>query len=362
MLYNKKIENFTRTLQNPLSVLPSLIVMLKSHYLKITFFLFLSLISLTNHANDNDTSLRPEAFTVHLDESIINTTGIQTLTLHTTQFSPEIETFATRVDLSPLIDTRKNYFSALARQESAHITLKQSKLNVQHLEILQREKAVSTRKFLAQKSQLEIDKANFMAAKQHADNILLHTQSKWGNVLSHWFLTEQYPYSNMLSTRAKPVYLIYLPAPVAHPMATILVHPFGLHEKAQAANLISSAPVYSKHQQVGIPFFYLGDKTFNAYHQRVVAWLPLQKDKQSGFIIPASSIVWHLGQAYAYLQVGDELFKRIKITQKKLASSESYFVQKPLQEGHILVSTGAQLLLSEEFRGQIPAEDDDDDD
>ena len=339
--------------------------MLKSRYLKFIFFLLLSLNSLNSYANDKDnntTFYTPEAFTVHIDETTINDTGIQTQKLQSTQFSPEIETFATRIDISYLIGARKEYLTAKAKLATAHIKLKQSQLNTHRLEKLQREKAVSTRKLLTQKSQLEIDKANFKAAEQHADNILLHTQSKWGSVLSQWFLTEEPPTSKVLSTLSSPVYLIHLPIPMKSPMPTISTHPFGLREKAQSASLISSAPINHVHQQAGTPFFYLGDNDFGAYHQRVTAWLPIKKDKLSGFIIPASAIVWHLGQAYIYIQVGDELFKRIKITQKKLVSTESYFIQEPLQESDILVITGAQMLLSEEFRGLIPAEDDDDDD
>lgn len=339
--------------------------MLKSSYLKITFLLFLSLSSLNSYATDDDSTdsfQESAALTVRLDESIINATGIQTQILHNIQFSPEVETFATRVDLSPLIDTRKDYFATVAKLTTANITLKQSRLNVQRAEKLYRENAVSMRKVLAQKSQLEIDKANVKAAEQQADNIRLHTRSIWGAVLSHWFLTEQYPFSNMLSTFDRPVYLIYLPTSITSPMATVPIHPFGLRQKAQSASLISSAPVYSTHQQVGVPFFYLGDQNFNDYHQRVAVWLPLKDNKLSGFIIPTSALVWHLGQTYVYLQVDDELFKRVKIHQKKLIGTESYFIQQPLQEGDVLVSTGAQMLLSEEFRGQIPAEDDDDDD
>ena len=103
-------------------------------------------------------------------------------------------------------------------------------------------------------------------------------------------------------------------------------------------------------------------QAFSDYHQRVVVWLSLKEEKISGFIIPASALVWYLGQAYVYIQIDDELFKRIRISQKKLVSTKSYFIQQPLQDGDMLVSTGAQMLLSEEFRGQIPAEEDDDDD
>lgn len=330
-----------------------------SFYLKSIFFLFLY--SLNSHAADRDDPLLHSAtsYSVHLDEAIIDTTGIKTQKLQTTLFNPEIETFAIRVDLSSLIDSRKDYFMALAKLSIANIKYKKAQQDLQRLENLLHDKAVSTRKFLTQKNQSKIDKANLLAAEQQAEVIRLHTRSKWGNTLSHWFLSEEYPYANMLNTLNKSLYLVYLPTSIQPSLSTIAIHPFGLRDKAHTASLISSAVFYNS-QQTGTPFFYLSDQAIGTYHQRVVVWLPLQKEKKTGFIIPQSAIVWHLGQAYVYLQVADELFNRVKITQKKLLSSKSYFIQQPLQEGDTLVITGTQMLLAEEFRGQIPAEDDDD--
>ncbi|MCK5355680.1 MAG: hypothetical protein KAJ63_11215, partial [Methyloprofundus sp.] len=290
-----------------------------------------SLNSIAN--NDDEDSVVPiasAAFSVHIDEDIINITGIQTQALQSTLFSPEIETFATRVDLSPLINTRKEYFTVLNRLANARITVKQSQLNVQRLESLHREKAVSKRKLLAQRSQLERDETNLKAAEQQANNIRLHTQEKWGKVLTQWFLNEEYSHSNMLNALSKPIYLIYLPAPLTSPIASVAIHSFGLREKAQSASLISSAAMHSLHPQAtGTAFFYLSNQTTDTYHSRVTAWLPLKEDELSGFIIPASAIVWHLGQAYVYLQVDDELFKRVKIEQKRLVNTASYFIQDP---------------------------------
>ena len=83
---------------------------------------------------------------------------------------------------------------------------------------------------------------------------------------------------------------------------------------------------------------------------------------QQGIIIPQAALVWHLGQSFVYLQLDDENFKRVKINHKVRVDSHHYFIQHALQTNDRLVSLGAQTLLSEEFRGQIPAEDDDDDD
>lgn len=333
--------------------------MSKSRYLKNLFCLLLSLGSINSQANENNEAA---AFTVQISANIINVTGIQTLLLKRSQYRPEIETFATRVNLAPLIDTRKDYFTALAEKEKAAIILRQSRKNSQHLKNLQRESAVSTRKLLAQKTQLALDEANFKAVVHYADNLYQHTRSTWGTILSRWFLTAEPPYSNMLGALNQAVYLINLPTSFTSPLNTLFIHPTGLREKALSAHLISAAPAYSVQQQPGTPYFYLSEQADSGYPQRAIVWIPLNETKISGFIIPASAIVWHLGQAYAYLQVEEELFRRIKINQKKKLSTGTYFIPESLQENDRLVITGAQMLLSEEFRAQIPAEDDDDDD
>jgi len=327
------------------------------------FFLLLFLTCLKSYADDDDNT-PPDIhakFTVHIDKTTQSTTDIKTLELESTQFIPEIETFAVRLNLAPLVNTRKEYFIALAEQETARIKLEHNQRNVKRLKKLQKDQAVSTRKLRIQQTQLKIDQTLFNTAQLHANNIQLQAQANWGSVLSHWFLSEDAPYTHMMDTLRKALYLIYYPSHLATPSKTISIQPFGIREKAQAASYVGDAPpLGNTQQQTGTPFFYLSDQTLSGYHQRVVAWLPLKEDKVTGIIIPVSALVWHLGQAYVYLQVDDELFKRIKISQKKLISTKSYFIQEELQQGDKLVSIGAQMLLSEEFRGQIPAEDDDD--
>jgi len=83
---------------------------------------------------------------------------------------------------------------------------------------------------------------------------------------------------------------------------------------------------------------------------------------QQGIIIPQAALIWHLGQSFVYVQRDEDEFKRVKINQKTRFDSGHYFIPHGLQENDRLVISGAQALLSEEFRGQIPAEDGHDDD
>ncbi|BCG64318.1 MAG: hypothetical protein methR_P2091 [Methyloprofundus sp.] len=336
---------------------------------KLFYLIILSLL-LTPlvYANDDDDmpthTAAEDAFTVHLEEDTQLITAIKTQTLVNSQYKPELISFATRVDLAPLINIRQQYFSVLAQQSIAEITLNQEQERERRAVNLQRNNAVSTRKLHEQQNQLKIAAANLNALRQQANHIRLHTNTTWGRILSHWFLTEKYPPLQMLSTFNKPLYLVYFPPSISTPSANIVTQAFGLREQAQTASFVGPAFNYvnGRSQQTGSPFFYLSDQEQAAAHQRVTVWLPMQKQTLTGVKIPSSALIWHLGQAFVYLQVNDETFQRIKITHKKLINSDTYFIQEALQQNDILVTTGAQMLLSEEFRGQIPAEDDDDDD
>ena len=329
------------------------------------FYLLLALVCLPVNAEDDDNSHADNYAdqSIFIDSEIQLATGIQTLQLHSSQFTPEIETFATRVDLAPLINLRTDYFLAQAQQDTANIKLQQSQRNVQRLQNLQRDKAVSTRKLRDQQTQLKIDQIQFNAAMQQTLNLRLFAQTNWGDTLSDWFLNSAMPSDQMLSALDKSIYLVYLPTEITAPSKSIFIQPSSLREKAQPASLISAAPaLLNSSQQSGTAFYYLSDQPVPAGQQRVSAWLPLNTTKTTGVIIPASALVWHLGQAFVYLQLNNEQFKRIKINEKKLIHSNAYFIHTQLHPGDRLVSTGAQMLLSEEFRSQIPAEDDDDDD
>ncbi|HIG65988.1 MAG TPA: hypothetical protein EYQ43_10670 [Methyloprofundus sp.] len=340
--------------------------MSKSLPVQCIFLLLLSLFW-QNSIADNDDGDSNEHASSHADFSVsINgasqlSSGIEILELRTNQFNPEIETFAVSVDLAPLFKIRKDYLSVRAEQQSANIQLQQSQRNVLRLQSLQRDQAVSTRKLREQQVQLKINQVQFNTARLQTTDTRLYAKIKWGNELSRWFLDESSA-DSMLNALKKPLYLVYLPKQIASPSKTIFIQPFGLREKAHSASLISTAPLHENNQQqAGTPFFYLSDQTVQGHHQRVVAWLPVSQQKLSGVIIPASALVWHLGQVFVYLQQqdNDEQFTRIKITEKKFIHSDAYFIDTELQAGDRLVSIGAQMLLSEEFSGQIPAEDDD---
>jgi hypothetical protein len=75
-------------------------------------------------------------------------------------------------------------------------------------------------------------------------------------------------------------------------------------------------------------------------------------------MVPASAAVWYSGGPWVYVQVGEELFARYIVPiDNEIAGG--WVAQEVFKPGEALVVNGAQTLLSEEFRSQIPEEQDD---
>lgn len=87
----------------------------------------------------------------------------------------------------------------------------------------------------------------------------------------------------------------------------------------------------------------------------VTAYIPTAPSKRSGVTVPTSAVVRLSGKAYVYVQNASEQFIRKEIrTDTPVASG--YFVANQLAPGARLVVTGAQTLLSEEFKPESVAE------
>jgi len=88
----------------------------------------------------------------------------------------------------------------------------------------------------------------------------------------------------------------------------------------------------------------------------VLALLPTGKSVD-GVAVPASAIVWWEDRAWIYQRAGPDTFTREEITTELPGEGGAYIV-KNIPPAAEIVTNGAQLLLSEEFRAQIQVRED----
>ena len=145
---------------------------------------------------------------------------------------------------------------------------------------------------------------------------------------------------------------------VKNALKTIFVAPAGQREQAVAAQLISAAPQTDNFSQGQQYFYQIPTRAQIKAGMRLSAWIPTGQHPQTGVIIPESALCWHLGQAVVFVKIADLQFShRLISNYHKVANG--YFVSSGVKAGEEIVSTGAQMLLSQEFKGQIPSEDND---
>jgi hypothetical protein len=88
----------------------------------------------------------------------------------------------------------------------------------------------------------------------------------------------------------------------------------------------------------------------------VLAFLPSGMTVE-GVTVPAAAIVWWQDRAWVYRRTGANTFTRAEISTDLPAPGGGYMV-KTLPKETQIVTRGAQLLLSEEFRAQIQVGED----
>ena len=88
----------------------------------------------------------------------------------------------------------------------------------------------------------------------------------------------------------------------------------------------------------------------------VTAYLSLPGPSQPGVVIPQSAVVRHQGLGFVYIQTRPDQFVRRQVSLDDPLDT-GYFVSGGFQPGDRVVIAGAESLLSEEFKSQIPDTD-----
>jgi len=240
---------------------------------------------------------------------------------------------------------------------------------------LYREGATSKHSLQVQQAQWQTDKALLDASGVQGKAIIDEARLTWGKKLTDWALSADADQLSGFLSGKKALLHITLPVnkQLASEIQSIEVEASGNRSAAIKAELISAAPQTDASAQ-GESYFFQTDGRRDCSGQscgihtipgdnrirtgmRVAAWIPEQGENQSGVVIPKSALIWHMDQAFVYIKTAEEQFSRRAIDHYS-ATAGGYFVGSGLSAGEQLVVTGGQMLLSEEFRGQIPDEDD----
>lgn len=285
--------------------------------------------------------------------------GIETITLKPANHHAEFTAYGKAINIQPLLDLRSRYLLALTERSSAQARFKQAGQNISRQQDLYRHGVSSKRNLQEQQAQWQAYKAQADATDFQGKAIIGEALLNWGNELTSWAISSDSDKLDAFLSGRQTLLQITLPANQHLPddVQTIYIEVSGNRSKAHKAELISVAAQTETVAQGESYYFQTSDKSIIT-GMNVTAWISEQNVQMTGVIIPKSALIWYMDQALVYLKTAEETFSRRTLDHYS-ATADGYFIPYAIKPGEQIVTKGAQMLLSEELRGQIPSEDDD---
>ncbi|WP_047537236.1 efflux RND transporter periplasmic adaptor subunit [Methylotenera versatilis] len=297
--------------------------------------------------------------------------GIKTAKIASTSFHGEIKSFGNVVAIDQLLEGKASYLNLQSNLKLAHVEMLQKDQQYQRLKILNADdKNVSDLALQEAAAAVDADKANIAAIELQLKNLQTNLKLRWGNTLAQIASSEKLsPQLANLINKNNVLIQVSLPLNTLPPVQGAMVNITPLTESSAPikASYISPAST-SDSIGFGNTFYYSAPADSLRIGMRVNVEVEPDADNISnGVVIPSNAVVWYAGKSWAY-------FKQAPLTQNNNLDKSSLFVRKPIstdteidagwfnqgiKPGTEIVVSGAQLLLSEEFKYLIKNENED---
>lgn len=292
---------------------------------------------------------------ITLDAETQQRSGIATVALPATPHQEQVRAYGMVLDVARLTTLSNNYANAKAQVQTAQAKLAMSKPAFERAQKLYDfQQALSLAQLQSAEAAFVTDQAGLAAAEAQVRTLTAAAYQEWGSVLGQ-SLVDGSPMITRLIERQDFLLQITLPpgVSVAAPPATAAIE---TGKGARVAIFFISPATRIDPKIQGISFFYTAPAESGILPgMNVLAFLPSGRSIE-GVTVPASAIVWWQDRAWVYRRTSRDTFTRVEIATELPAPGGGYIV-KDMPQGAEIVTSGAQLLLSEEFRAQIQVED-----
>ena len=286
--------------------------------------------------------------------------GIKTSLTENISVRSEDNAFSSVIDIQDLLVMRSDYRKVQAQREILNTSFKNATKLLEQLKVLHKEaNNISARELQAARSKWEEERARIHATDIELQNIRENMIQKWNTEISELALKKDSEIFERLINREEFIILVSLKAEqqLSPDTAFVFVNREDNRRQARKAYFISAAP-FSDNTLQGETYFFRTNGNKIRIGMRLYVWLPNTGFTGEGVNIPAEAIVWYAGKPWAYIQVDEERFSRRSLL-NPIQASDSWLVKENFKVGEKIVVSGAQTLLSEEFKYAIPDEDDD---
>ncbi len=302
---------------------------------------------------------------VSLTPATQKNSGIQTVKVNGANFQGEIKSFGNVIAIDSLIEAKSRYLSLKSEIAIAKSASTNNLLQYQRLKTLNDDdKNVSDQALQAALANVQADKARVSANELQLNNLQTNTKLLWGVSLANLAFADNLPpHLAHLLTRKNVLIQISLPLSSGTPKQSSSVDVTPLNASMQPIQAVYISPAtQSDISGFGKTFYYSAPGDLLRTGMRVnVVKASAAGNAASGVVIPSNAVVWYAGKAWAYFKTGQDK-DHVQFIRKPISTDtevdEGWFNQGLAENSEVVVS-GAQLLLSEEFKYLIKNENED---
>lgn len=301
---------------------------------------------------------RPGQAAVKLDRDGQAKGGIETAPPTSMPYRDQVRVYGTVLVLDKFTGLYNVSLSAASQLRTAEVKLSASQQANERAQNLLKVFATAKAQAESAAAAYELDRVGVETARAQSEALRNTAIQDWGSTLGE-AIVAQSPLAKALVLR-KTCLVQVTPQP-----GSVLVPPRHItltlsDNSTIAGDYVAEAPQADPRIQ-NVGFLYAVQAAPGLVPgMSTMAYLP-KGDAVAGVGIPPSAVVWQDGKAWIYLRDGSDLFKRHSIDAQATPTADGGYVvpAASLPHDQTLVVAGAQTLLSEESRAQIPADEDD---
>jgi hypothetical protein len=286
--------------------------------------------------------------------------GIQTDHPLAANYKGNLKSSGSVISVDGLIETKAKYLALASEIATARATYTQQQKQSQRLKDLNADdKNVSDQALQEAEATSNAALARVQSAELQLRNLQSTVNLQWGPALGKLVFEDKLPPALQgLIDRKSVLIQISLPVDSNPPLtgSTLTIAP--LNDGSHPIHAVYLSPAAQADPGAyGKTFYYVAPAETLRIGMRVNAEFAAPGHMNSGVIIPSKAIVWYAGKPWVYVKSGNDTFVR-KPVSAETETAEGWFNQGMSVKEEIVIS-GAQLLLSEEFKYQIKNENED---
>ena len=310
---------------------------------------------------------------VSLSPATQQNSGIKTAKVSVASYQGNIKSFGNVVAIDSLIEAKTQVLNLKTSAKLAHAAGGQNIQQYQRLKSLNDDdKNVSDRAVQEALAAVNADKANITSSESQLKNLQNGTKLQWGAALAKLAFDDKLPpHLVKLLSRENVLIQVSLPLSSATPSAGSAITVTPLNDAKVRITAVYVSPASSSDASgVGKTFYYSAPAEELRIGMRVNVEIGHSGSAAAnGIIIPNNAVVWYAGAPWAYFKQSSD---QIKSSDPEKTNEQ--FVRKPISADtevdagwfntnisadSVVVVSGAQLLLSEEFKYLIKNENED---